>query len=61
MTQEDCYFQKVQQEMEVDSQVQFKVHEDCSMRFRDQVCALDNLELKNEIMKEAWWVSNPTD
>lgn len=51
--EEYSHFQKIHQEVEASSQVQFRTHEDGSLRFGDRVCVLDNVELKKEIMEEA--------
>lgn len=55
--EEDSYFQKIQQEVEASTQVQFMVHEDGLVRFEDQVCVTNNPELKKEIMEEAYYTN----
>ena len=43
--------------MENDTQVQFRVHEDGSVKFGDRICVLDNSGMKKEIMEEAHYTS----
>ncbi|XP_028055570.1 uncharacterized protein LOC114259744 [Camellia sinensis] len=49
----DPQLQKLEDEMKIGLQMEFCMHEDGTLRFRERLCVPNDLELKREILREA--------